>query len=86
MGTWWPGLTGEATHPAETSLDTWETKCPTVLVLPSGFGIIVKPTSLHETWTALLRVLALPQEYFPAQDISTGVVHKHSSAGSLGWQ
>jgi len=40
---WGPGglvSTGEAAHPAVTSMGTWGSKCPTDLVSLSGVGVI----------------------------------------------
>ena len=31
MGTWWPGATGEAAHPAVTSMGTWGSKCQSAI-------------------------------------------------------
>jgi len=41
---------------AVTLMGTWESKCPTVLVLLSSVGVVEELYSLHEIWTVLPRV------------------------------
>ena len=70
--------TGKAAHPTVTLMGTWGDKCPSVLDLFSGVGVIVE-LLVHVTWTVLLQVT---QEDLPqAPEWCTGIpVLAHSAA------
>ena len=62
--------TGEAAHPAVTSMGTRCKQCPIVLVSPSGVGVVVELWALRpvimRAGQSSCGLLALPQEDLPA--------------------
>ena len=83
--------TGEAAHPAVTSMGMYiprESKFPTVLVSLSNISVIVEhqvpqPLSVRPG-QSFCGLLILPQEDLSAPDSSVPVVYKHHSTGLLG--